>query len=93
MSNIGTKKEKIIGDYSLEKAIGEGTFGKVYLGIHLKTNEKVGIKILEKNKIKDVESLERVNREITFLKCLKNDNIIQLFEVYILIYRLSKTQL
>lgn len=44
---------------------------------------KVAIKILEKNRIKDDESIERVRREISFLKTLKNDNIIQLFEVKI----------
>jgi serine/threonine protein kinase len=31
----------MIGNYSLQKAIGEGTFGKVHLGIHLITGEKV----------------------------------------------------
>ena len=41
---------------------------------------KVAIKILEKNKILDEESMERVRREISFLKSLKNDYIIQLYE-------------
>lgn len=31
----------IVGDYKLGKTIGKGTFGKVKLGIHLKTKEKV----------------------------------------------------
>lgn len=39
------------------------------------------MKILEKNKIKDEDSVERVNREIMFLKKLKNENIIKLYEV------------
>jgi serine/threonine protein kinase len=34
---------KIIGNYSIEKVIGEGTFGKVYKGFHIKTGEKVVI--------------------------------------------------
>ena len=49
-----------IGNYSLGKTIGEGTFGKVKLGIHIRTSEKVlimfykvAIKILEKEKIKE----------------------------------------
>ncbi len=32
---------KNIGHYVLDKIIGEGTFGKVRLGIHLITHEKV----------------------------------------------------
>ena len=35
------------------KTIGSGTFGKVREGIHQLTGEKVAIKILEKDKIKD----------------------------------------
>jgi len=35
----------------LIKTIGEGTFGKVKLGIHLSTKENVAVKILDKDKI------------------------------------------
>ena len=42
-------EDQKIGAYIIKKTIGEGTFGKVKLGIHIPTNEKVAIKILEKN--------------------------------------------
>jgi 5'-AMP-activated protein kinase, catalytic alpha subunit len=35
------------------KTIGQGTFGNVRIGTHQITNEKVAIKILEKDKIKE----------------------------------------
>jgi serine/threonine protein kinase len=35
-----------IGNYIITKNLGEGTFGKVKLGIHSFTGEKVAIKIL-----------------------------------------------
>jgi len=35
------------------RSLGQGTFGKVRLGTHVLTGEKVAIKILEKDKIKD----------------------------------------
>jgi 5'-AMP-activated protein kinase catalytic alpha subunit len=77
----------------IEKTIGEGTFGKVKLGIHLTTGEKVAIKILEKEKILEPEDLERVNREISYLKKLNHQNIIKIYEVsIILIERFLKTQ-
>lgn len=44
---------KSIGNYTLGKTIGEGTFGQVRLGYHTLTNEVVAIKILEKVKVKD----------------------------------------
>lgn len=37
-----------IGHYVIGKTIGEGTFGKVKMGTHTLTQEKVAIKILEK---------------------------------------------
>jgi serine/threonine protein kinase len=39
--------------YQLKDEIGQGTFGKVYLGIHVPTGSSVAIKILDKSKIRD----------------------------------------
>ena len=65
----------------LGKAIGEGTFGKVKLAVHLPTGEKVAVKILEKNRIKEQADVRRVNREIKILKKSAHKNVIQLYEV------------
>lgn len=72
---------KTIGNYSISKTIGEGTFGKVKLGTHKLTGEKVAIKILEKERITDVSDVERVAREIHILKLIRHPNIIQLYEI------------
>jgi len=71
----------MIGNYLIEKSIGEGTFGKVKLGSHTLTGEKVAIKILEKERITDVSDVERVAREIHILKLIRHPNIIQLYEI------------
>jgi 5'-AMP-activated protein kinase catalytic alpha subunit len=63
------------------KTKGKGTFGKVKQGTHQPTGEKVAIKILEKEKIKDHADLERINREITILKKVRHSNVVQLYEV------------
>lgn len=65
----------------LGKSLGQGTFGKVRLGTHMLTGEKVAIKILEKEKIKDHSDVERVTREIQILKIVRHPNVIQLYEV------------
>ena len=61
--------------------LGEGTFGKVKMATHLTTQEKVAIKVLEKNKIVDPSDVERVSREIQILKVLRHPNLVQLYEV------------
>ena len=72
---------KTIGAYYIGKTIGEGTFGKVKLGTHTLTGEKVAIKILEKERIKDTADVERVAREIHILQLIRHPNIIQLYEI------------
>ena len=52
------------------KTIGNGTFGKVVLARHIRTNEEVAIKILDRSAIQRKEQLIRLNREIHFLKHL-----------------------
>ena len=73
--------DKQIGHYRINKEIGQGTFGKVRLGFDTLTNQKVAIKILEKNKITDVTDIERISREIHILKIIRHPNIIQLYEI------------
>jgi 5'-AMP-activated protein kinase catalytic alpha subunit len=53
----------------------------VRLGTHILTGEKVAIKILEKDKIKDQADVERVTREIHILKIVRHPNVIQLYEI------------
>ena len=69
-------KTKSIGHYQIGKTIGEGTFGKVKLGVHNITGEKVAVKILEKHKIIEYVDFERVSREIKILKLARHPNII-----------------
>lgn len=68
-------------NFILGKTLGQGTFGKVRLGTHTLTQEKVAIKILEKDKILDQADVERVTREIQILKRVRHPNIIQLYEI------------
>ena len=61
-----------IGNYTIKNTIGEGTFGKVKLGIHKQTGEQVAVKVLEKSKILEQGDLERVSREIKILRKVRH---------------------
>jgi 5'-AMP-activated protein kinase catalytic alpha subunit len=65
-----------LGHYILGKSLGKGTFGKVKMGTHTLTEEKVAIKILEKSRIKDKKDIERISREIKILKKVRHPNVI-----------------
>ncbi|CAG9334011.1 unnamed protein product [Blepharisma stoltei] len=80
-ANSNQPNAKNIGHYLLGRTIGQGTFGKVKIGTHILTSEKVAVKILEKERIKDISDIERVSREIHILKLIRHPNIIQLYEI------------
>ena len=75
-----SSKYKKIENYLIIKTIGRGTFSTVKLGLHLPTHQKVAIKILDKNKIKDENDIRRISREIHILSKLYHPNIAQLYE-------------
>ena len=71
-----------IGHYKIEKEIGSGAFGKVYLGYHIPTSEPVAIKVFNKNILfNNPEDYELVQKEIKILKIVKHKYIVQLYEI------------
>eukprot|EP01137_Pigoraptor_chileana_P009398 Opistho-2@57573 len=70
-----------IGVYSVDRTLGQGSYGKVKLGQHTRTGQKVALKILEKANIKTAKALKRVHREIGFLKLLCHPHIVGLLDV------------
>jgi len=71
----------VLLNINIGRTIGEGTFGKVKLGVEVVTGEKVAVKILEKKCIVNKADVARVEREIAFLKILRHPNVIQLYEI------------
>lgn len=80
-TNSQRPRTKSIGHYILGKTIGEGTFGKVKLGTHILTGERVAVKVLEKDRIVEVADVERVAREVHILKLIRHPHIVQLYEI------------
>ena len=81
-SNCKTRQNISLSNfYTIERDLGEGTFGKVKLATHKESKEKVAIKVLEKEKVIDESDKERISREIQILKLIRHPNIIQLYEI------------
>ena len=93
-NNISPQYNKIItvkkretnrrGNYILGETIGKGAFAKVELATHIPTQEKVAIKILDKQKLSHNhtnDDVVRIKKEINILKQLRHKNIIQLYEI------------
>ncbi|KAJ3410388.1 MAP/microtubule affinity-regulating kinase 3 [Chytridiales sp. JEL 0842] len=81
--SAGTKPQPDaqIGNYRVDKTIGQGTYGKVKLGVHVQTGEKVAIKVIEKAQIQSSKQVARLQREIRFLKLLHHPHIVKVYDV------------
>ena len=73
--------QNTIENYEIGKKLGEGTFSKVYIGTHKKTKEKVAIKIMSKNQIKEESDKIRIIKEINIHKRCHHINIIQQYNI------------
>ena len=71
-----------LDNYRIEETIGEGTYGKVKLATHIKLNEKVAIKFINKKKLTNAGDDERIKNEINIITKLNHPNILKAFEVF-----------
>ena len=81
-----------IGDYQIIRTIGSGSTGKVKLGVNLRTQKKVAIKIISKKYIHDpgkksketpASRKRRILREAAILNLVHHPNIVRLYDLYI----------
>ncbi|XP_038608315.1 5'-AMP-activated protein kinase catalytic subunit alpha-2 isoform X2 [Tachyglossus aculeatus] len=70
-----------IGHYVLGDTLGVGTFGKVKVGEHQLTGHKVAVKILNRQKIRSLDVVGKIKREIQNLKLFRHPHIIKLYQV------------
>ena len=53
LSNNSSANHMYVGPYRLEKTLGKGQTGLVKLGVHYKSNKKVAIKIVNREKLSE----------------------------------------
>ncbi|EGR33051.1 protein kinase domain protein [Ichthyophthirius multifiliis] len=75
---------KSFSEYKKLKVLGQGGFGKVILGEHRFTKQKVAIKIVDTNLISNASDIDMVFREAELLKSLKHKNIVTIYNCYTL---------
>ncbi|XP_039313870.1 uncharacterized protein LOC105192825 isoform X2 [Solenopsis invicta] len=75
-------KRKLKQRFDIIKKLGQGTYGKVQLGINKETGQEVAIKTIKKCKIKTEADLIRIRREIQIMSSVQHPNIIHIYEVF-----------
>lgn len=71
-------------EYNISKVLGQGGFGKVYLGIHKKTKQKVAIKITNANGIDNAEDIDSIFTEFETVKALSHPNIVNIINFFVI---------
>ena len=72
------QKKKAVGDYTLLKYLGSGTYGEVYLSTKKGSKEYFAIKIINRLKVDKPKVFKYLNNEIHILKKLNHKNIYKL---------------
>lgn len=71
-------------EYKISKILGQGGFGKVYLGIHKKTKKKVAIKITSSNGIDNSDDIDSIFTEFETVKALNHPNIVKILNYFVI---------
>lgn len=87
IENTGTvrlhnHKRKLKQRFVIIKKLGQGTYGKVQLGVNKETGQEVAIKTIKKSKIETEADLIRIRREIQIMSSVQHPNIIHIYEVF-----------
>lgn len=72
---------KVLGDYSLIKELGKGSFGSVYLAEHRYLKKKYAIKILADELSSDLEFIKKFEKDVGILATLDHPSIVKLHNI------------
>ena len=72
--------ELVKKSYHIDKEIGHGASGKVYLVHHRDTGEAFACKVIEKNKT--MNDLQSMTTEIEIMKRIRHQHVVSLFELF-----------
>jgi carbon catabolite-derepressing protein kinase len=72
------KANQRLGQYTIVRTLGEGSFGKVKLATHQVSGQKVALKIINRKRLVTRDMAGRIEREIQYLQLLRHPHIIKL---------------
>lgn len=69
-----------LGPWHLEKVLGEGAMGTVYLARHQRIGRTAAVKVLKAEHAKNPDLVQRFIAEATAVNAIKNEHIVEVFD-------------
>src|SRR5687768_14625792 len=69
-----------VGPYRIERKIGAGGMGTVYLGHHVESGKAAAVKVLPASLAREEGFVARFTREIDAMRRLANPHVVELYE-------------
>nr|AHE14574.1 serine/threonine-protein kinase Pkn1 [uncultured bacterium] len=76
VANLG----EVLGTYRLERVIGEGAMGVVFVGRHVKLGRQVAVKILKPQHSADGSLVQRFFQEARAVNAINHENIVEILD-------------
>ena len=76
MNNLDFVGQTVDGKYHIERELGRGGMGTVYLATHLGTERPVAVKIISPQYMRRTEFVERFRREARAAGRLRHPNVV-----------------
>jgi hypothetical protein len=79
-SNQEAQEGQILGNYQLERLLGEGSMGRVFQARHIRLGRQVALKMLRPQHAHDVSFVRRFFQEARSVNQINHEHIVEIFD-------------
>lgn len=79
-SNQEAQEGQILGNYQLERLLGEGSMGRVFQARHIRLGRQVALKVLRPQHAHDVSFVRRFFQEARSVNQINHEHIVEIFD-------------
>ena len=71
---------EILGNYQLERLLGEGSMGRVFQARHVRLGRQVALKVLRPQHAQDIHFVRRFFQEARSVNQINHEHIVEIFD-------------
>jgi serine/threonine-protein kinase len=79
-SDVELREGSMLGNYQLERLLGEGSMGKVFQARHVRLGRQVALKVLKAEHARDSSFVQRFFQEARTVNQINHEHIVEIFD-------------